>query len=157
MRGAFSADTITVHTDGSCNPAFRVGGWAAIIVSGERKVVLTGHDVETTHQRMELMAVIRALRYIHTHQLEPRSVQVFTDSQYVINILASGHRLEAREFRTKRKAPVRNDDLVRAFLEVAKIVAPTLYKVKAHGADDLHREVDKLSRRIVRDVVHYGG
>ena len=74
-------NTITIHTDGSCETQTRLGGWAAVLQCGEHQRVLQGHATDTTVNVMELTAVIEALRAI---KQAGSTVQVFADSNYVV-------------------------------------------------------------------------
>ncbi len=60
---------IIIYTDGSCNPKIGIGAWATIIFINEGKITLEGSAKDTTHQRMELIAVIEAF----SHVLKKRS------------------------------------------------------------------------------------
>ena len=72
---------LTIYTDGAClnNPG--PGGWAALIESTHDNIVLSGGCVDTTNNRMELIAVIKALERLNS----PSSVQIYSDSKYVID------------------------------------------------------------------------
>lgn len=74
-------NTITIHTDGSCETQTRLGGWAAVLQSGTHQRVLQGHATDTTVNVMELTAVIEALQAI---KQAGSTVQVFADSNYVV-------------------------------------------------------------------------
>ena len=74
-------NTITIHTDGSCETQTRLGGWAAVLQCGEHQRVLQGHATDTTVNVMELTALIEALRAI---KQAGSTVQVFADSNYVV-------------------------------------------------------------------------
>ena len=56
---------ITIYTDGSCHAQKRIGAWAAIVIINIEKIVLKGVEINTTHNRMELMAVIKAIEYVN--------------------------------------------------------------------------------------------
>ena len=75
-----SNETIThIYTDGACRGNPGPGGWGALLQAGKAEKELWGGERETTNNRMELTAVIRALEALK----RPASVQVHTDSQYV--------------------------------------------------------------------------
>jgi ribonuclease HI len=82
-------DLITIYTDGACSPNPGIGGWAAIILynkNGEQQqLTLTGKEENTTNNRMEMIAVLNALKKI----IRPCEITIFTDSCYVINGLGN--------------------------------------------------------------------
>ena len=78
--------TVTVYTDGACSGNPGPGGWAAILMYGPHKKELSGGEAETTNNRMELTAVLRALEALK----EPCVVELWSDSKYVIDGLSKG-------------------------------------------------------------------
>ena len=148
---------ITVYTDGSCNPLHKVGGWAAIVLIQDQKIILKGKEVNTTHQRMELLAVLKALEYLQQRQMLANPVNICADSQYAIDIQKKRPALEVNNFLTKKGHPVRNDDLVRQIILFFDIATIEFTKVTAHQklteTENFNREADKLARAIVRDHI----
>ncbi len=102
------ANTVEIYTDGACKGNPGPGGWGALLRSGPHEKELFGGAPETTNNRMELTAVIRALQ-----ALKRRSrARVHTDSQYVqkgVTEWLAGWK--ARGWRTASRQPVRNLDL----------------------------------------------
>lgn len=149
--------SLTIYTDGSCNHSHGIGGWAAIVRMGQQKLVLKGIELNTTHQRMELTAVLRALEYLVLNQLSTLPVKVYTDSQYVTTLQKRRSKLEAKNFLTKKNLPVRNADLVEKLLDNVYRINIEFIKIEAHQKvnemDDLNREADKLARSVVREHV----
>ena len=88
---------IVIYTDGSCNPKQGVGAWASLLFVDESKVVLTGTEEQTTHQRMELLAVIKSFEYLAKANILLRAIELYTDSQYVTG-------LSDRKMKFRRKA-----------------------------------------------------
>ena len=153
--------SITVYTDGSCNPAKGIGAWAAIVFLDGEKVILSGSERNTTHQCMELTAAIKTFEYILTTRGMRQEIILYTDSQYLINLPRRKDKLEASGFVAKTRQPIRNRDLIRELFRQLSAVGVRMIKVKAHetisGAENYNREVDKLSRKIVRDYVRNTG
>jgi len=144
-----------IYTDGSCHSILKIGGWASAIFVGEEKIILKGMVKDTTHQRMELLAVIESLSYVRANfQRQGRTV-IYTDSQYVVNIPIRKEKMKAAGFLTKKELPVRNDDLVKELIGFIESMEVTFNKVKAHQKGDAHQnqnhEVDVLARQIIRD------
>ncbi|MBX3059331.1 MAG: reverse transcriptase-like protein [Anaerolineae bacterium] len=75
--------TVRIYIDGSCFNDTRKGGWAAVMTYDQMEKLLSGVATETTNQRMELTAAIEALKAMKKKDLP---TQVYTDSQYVVNI-----------------------------------------------------------------------
>jgi ribonuclease HI len=151
----------TVYTDGSCNPVEGIGAWAAIIFSDGEKVFLSGSDTNTTHQAMELMAALKSFEYILSAKTSGVKIRLHTDSQYLVNLPKRKEKLEASALRTKNQAPVRNAELIRVLFSYLAVLSVTFIKVTAHqrsvNGENYNREVDRLSRKIVRDSVRNTG
>ena len=99
---------IKIYTDGSClnNPGN--GGWAAIINNNGDIVKISGYEKETTNNKMELMATIKALQKISKDD----QIEIYTDSKYVkLGITESIHKWKQNNWQTSKKEPVKNKDL----------------------------------------------
>ncbi|MCL6520787.1 MAG: ribonuclease HI [Firmicutes bacterium] len=133
-----------VYTDGACSnnqaPGGQPGGWAAVFRDG---TCLSGGDPATTNNRMELTAVIEALR----HTPPGSSVAVWSDSAYVVNAFLqdwfSGW--ERRGWRNSRGQPVENQDLWRELLRLVRERRVTWHKVSGHSGDPLNEKADRLA------------
>ncbi|MFA6056801.1 MAG: RNase H family protein [Taibaiella sp.] len=147
---------IDVFTDGSCHTQKLIGAWVALIlINGERKI-LQGIEHNTTHHRMELVAVLKSQEFIKENHAAA-SVRIITDSQYVTGLLQREAILTSQNFMTKSGKKIANDDLVIRFYKLLKHLDISFIKVKAHqqNADVPYgnREVDLLSRSLVRQAV----
>lgn len=103
-----NADTIYIYSDGACKGNPGPGGWGALLVSGGHRKEISGGEANTTNNRMEMTAVIRALELLK----RPSTVEVHTDSQYVqkgISEWMAGWK--KRNWRTADGKPVKNQDL----------------------------------------------
>ncbi|NDE43485.1 MAG: ribonuclease HI, partial [Burkholderiaceae bacterium] len=99
---------ITIYTDGACKGNPGPGGWGVVLRSGEHEKHLHGGAPDTTNNRMEISAVIHALKALK----QPSVVDLYTDSQYVqkgVSEWLSGWK--ARGWKTADKSPVKNVDL----------------------------------------------
>ena len=134
---------IKIYTDGSCigNPGN--GGWAAIIIIGEKKTKIKGSKKDTTNNQMELIAPIKALSKIP----KGSKVQIFTDSKYVKSGITEWiHNWKKNGWKTTNKQPVKNKEL---WTELDYLTDKFEIKwswVKAHSTDELNNEVDLLAR-----------
>lgn len=150
--------TIKIYTDGSCNPQFKVGAWATIIFIDDEKVELHDTVKETTHNRMELLAVIKSIEYVLNEHSNYKLIKIYTDSQYVERIPERAQKLALNEFKTKKGSFIQNVDLVKKFIDLLAKVNVEFIKVKAHQKasviPNFNREVDKLSRKLVRQELN---
>ncbi len=146
---------IQIYTDGSCHTQQLIGAWGAIILIGEKKVVLSNIETDTTHNRMELLGVINAINYLDENQLGNESIDVYSDSQYVVNLLIRKTRLKQNNFITKKGTPIQNPDLVQKLIQQIETHTINFTKVKAHqkDGDAMNREVDILVRNLVRKKI----
>ena len=149
--------TVKIYTDGSCNTTSKIGGWAAIIFIDDEKNTLTGTEFNTSHNRMELTAVIESLKFVEKQINSEILVNVYSDSQYVIGIPERIEKLRSNYFLTARGKPVRNADLIKILIHLIVTINIEFIKVKAHQKknelDNYNREADKISRKIVRNYM----
>jgi ribonuclease HI len=147
--------SITIFTDGSCHTQLKTGGWASIILFQGEKIILEGDAENTTHQRMELTAVINSLEYLKSSKQIHEQINVYSDSQYVVDLLQRKERLASSNYLTKKLHPIRNVDLVKEVITFMGLQNIHFIKVKAHQRLSnmetlLNREVDLLSRKKMR-------
>ncbi len=147
---------IEIYTDGSGDPISRLGCWAAILFIGREKIILEGSAEETTHQRMELLAIIESLDHVQANTIEG-VINVYTDSQYAMGLIERSVELKKLKFRTLNNKEFRNEELMRAFLERAERPGVSFFKLKAHQKvkeGNYNREVDLLVRKSLRQLVN---
>ena len=135
--------TVTVYTDGACSGNPGPGGWAAILMYGPHKKELSGGEAETTNNRMELTAVLRALEALK----EPCEVEQWSDSKYVIDGLSKGW---ARSWRAKGwvksdKKPALNPDLWGPLLDQTDRHTLRYHWVKGHAENEWNNRCDELA------------
>ena len=134
---------LKIWTDGSClgNPG--PGGWAFVATDGENIAERAGGEANTTNNRMELMAVIRALSAAHRH----KSVEIHTDSQYVKNGMQSWLKNWKRNnWRTADKKPVKNQDLWQKLDELSQNIEIHWVWVRGHAGEEFNERCDELAR-----------
>jgi len=146
-----------IYTDGSCHTQHKIGTWVAIILTGTERKVLSGTVKGTTHNRMELMAVVKAVEYIKIHFANITPVKVYTDSQYVTGLPVRKEKLAEADFTSGKGNLLQNADLVKTFFETISKLAIEFIKIKAHqkstGVVNYNREADILSRKLLRNAV----
>ena len=135
---------IKIYTDGSClnNPGN--GGWAAIINHNGEVKEISGSVKDTTNNKMELMAPIKALQEVK----EQQSIEIYTDSQYVkLGITEWIHKWIKNNWQTSKKEPVKNKELWIKLYELTKSHEIKWIWVKAHAGNTLNEEVDLLAKQ----------
>ncbi|NMG14181.1 ribonuclease HI [Aromatoleum bremense] len=146
-------DQIEIFTDGACSGNPGPGGWGAILRSGAHEKEIWGGEPHTTNNRMELLAVIRALELLK----RPVVARVHTDSQYVQKGISEWiHGWKARGWKTAAKAPVKNEDLWRALDEAASRHQVQWIWVRGHAGHVENERADELARRGVDAVRRQG-
>ena len=142
-------EEVYIYTDGACSGNPGPGGWGAILRSGAHEKEIWGGEPATTNNRMELLAVIRALNTLK----RPVSVRVHTDSQYVQKGISEWiHGWKARGWKTAAKAPVKNADLWRALDEARERHQVKWLWVRGHSGHAENERADELARRGVDAV-----
>lgn len=134
---------LKIYTDGSClgNPG--PGGWAFVATDGKNTAERSGGEPNTTNNRMELTAVLKALTAAKKHA----AVEIHTDSQYVKNGMESWVKnWKKNNWRTADKKPVKNQDLWIALDEVASGIKIHWHWVKGHAGHEMNERVDELAR-----------
>ena len=135
---------IKIYTDGSCLKNHGDGGWAAIININDEIKKISGSVKDTTNNKMELMAPIKALQEIK----EQQPIEIYTDSQYVkLGITDWVHKWIKNNWLTSKKEPVKNKELWMQLYELNKSHEIKWIWVKAHAGNTLNEEVDLLAKQ----------
>ena len=133
---------VTIYTDGGCRPNPGVGGWGAVLSAGEHKKELWGGEPETTNNRMELTAVIRALEALK----KPSVIDLHTDSQYVKSGISEWiEGWKRKNWQTAGKTPVKNVDLWQRLDAARSIHQVTWLWVKGHAGCTGNERADELA------------
>ena len=135
---------IKIYTDGSCLTNPGDGGWAAIIsINGEIKEI-SGSEKNTTNNRMELLAPIRALKEMK----QSDQIEIYTDSQYVkLGITEWINTWVVNNWKTSKKEDVKNKDLWVELYDLNKSLNVKWNWIKAHAGNQLNEEVDMLAKK----------
>lgn len=135
---------VEIFTDGACSGNPGPGGWGALLRSGDRKKELFGGEPETTNNRMELMAAIRALEALNRRS----HVHLHTDSTYLRDGITKWiHRWKVNGWRTAAKKPVRNADLWRELDAFAEKHDIHWHWVKGHSGHPENELADLLANK----------
>ena len=145
MSAGSSADSVVrIYTDGACKGNPGPGGWGALLKFGAREKELFGGEPETTNNRMELTAVIRALETL-TRRCR---VEVYTDSQYVQKGISEWlSNWKRRGWRAADRKPVKNQDLWQRLDELTGKHEIRWHWVKGHAGHPENERADGLANR----------
>ena len=135
---------VEIYTDGACSGNPGNGGYCAILMHKGAEKVVSGAELETTNNRMELLAVIKGLKALK----EPCEVDLYSDSQYVVDAFIKGWITDwqARGWRTSSKAEVKNVDLWQDLLKLTAEHKVNFIKVKGHSDNEFNNRCDKIAR-----------
>ena len=137
---------IEIYTDGACRGNPGPGGWGVLLSYGEHQKELSGAEVLTTNNRMELTAVIRALEALK----RPSEVRIFTDSEYVRRGITEWVKSwKARGWKTADRKPVKNQDLWEQLDELASGHKIEWRWVKGHSGIPGNERVDRLANEAI--------
>lgn len=141
---------VEIYTDGACRGNPGPGGWGVWMIAGGHEKELFGGDADTTNNRMELMAVIEALRALK----RPCRVILHTDSQYVQKGISEWiHKWKARGWRTADKKLVKNVDLWME-LDQARAQHEIDWRwIKGHAGHEGNEKADQLANKGVDSVL----
>ena len=141
---------ITLYTDGACSGNPGIGGFGAILQYAGREKVLSGGDVETTNNRMELMAVIVGLEALK----EPCEVDIYSDSAYVVNAFLQDWITSwiMKGWRTAGKKEVLNIELWKRLLSAMQNHKIEWHKVKGHADNELNNRCDEIARGEIEKI-----
>ena len=135
---------IKIYTDGSCigNPGS--GGWAAIIINGDKQNIISGRKKNTTNNQMELMAAIKALTFFSRKQ----KIIIYTDSNYVKEGITNWIKIwKKNNWKTANKKKVKNTELWIKLNNLSNFHDIEWKWVKAHSGHPINSLVDKLARK----------
>jgi ribonuclease HI len=135
---------IMIYTDGGAKPNPGAGGWAVVLLYGDARKELYGFEPQTTNNRMELTAAVRALEALK----RPCEVEFHTDSQYLRKGITEWIQNWRRNgWMTSKKQPVENQHLWMRLYDLTQQHNIEWKWVRGHNGDELNEYVDKLATR----------
>lgn len=138
---------VTIYTDGACSGNPGPGGWGAVLIYGEHEKELSGHEEDTTNNRMEMLAVIKALEALKNRC----EIKLYTDSTYVMKGMTEWlEGWKARGWKTAGKKPVKNQDLWQALDEQVNRHQVKWHWVKGHAGDAGNERADALATSAIQ-------
>lgn len=134
---------VTIYTDGACSGNPGPGGWGAILQYGAHTKEISGGDPHTTNNKMELLGVISALELLR----EPCSVELYSDSKYVIDGITKGwaRGWKARGWKKADKTPAKNPELWDRLLSLLDQHDVRFHWVKGHAENPFNNRCDELA------------
>jgi ribonuclease HI len=142
---------VEIYTDGACRGNPGPGGWAALLIFGERRKEISGSEHHTTNNRMELLAAISGLEAL---KKVPTKARVYTDSQYVIKGISEWvENWKQRGWKTADKKPVKNQDLWERLDALAEKHDLEWHWVPGHAGVEGNERVDQLANEAIDAMV----
>ena len=135
--------TVTLYTDGACSGNPGPGGWGAVLEFRGNEKELSGGEASTTNNRMELTGVIRGLQALK----EPCTVELYSDSKYVIDALQKGWAASWRKrgWIKSDKKPALNPDLWEILLDLTEKHTVHCHWVKGHADNPKNNRCDEMA------------
>ena len=141
-------ETVEIYADGACKGNPGPGGWGVLLQLHGKQTELFGGEPATTNNRMELMAVIRALESL----ARPSSVTLYTDSQYVQKGISEWiHAWKRRGWKTADRKPVKNEDLWRRLEAAAQGHQIDWRWVRGHAGNPGNERADELANKGIEE------
>ena len=138
-----SKPEVIIYTDGACSGNPGPGGWGAILKWKGREKKISGGEAHTTNNRMEMRAVIEALKALR----KPCKLTICSDSALIVNTFKQNWigGWQRRGWKKADKKPVENQDLWKEMLEAMDNHEVSWKKVKGHADDETNNRVDELA------------
>ena len=139
---------VEIFTDGACSGNPGPGGYGAILKYGQEIREISGYEVETTNNRMEMMAVIEALRQLK----RPCRIKIISDSQYVVKGMTEWiQNWSKRNWLTSQKKPVLNQELWKELLSLSQKHRIEWQWIKGHNGHPYNERCDQLARDAISE------
>jgi ribonuclease HI len=154
--------SVQIYTDGSCCARTRAGGWAFYVVQNNRQERFgSGSEYDTTNNRMELQAVIQALKQVDNFD----NAEVYSDSVYVVDCFKKKWHVTWRKenWMSSKGVEVKNRDLWEQLLQIveSRFGKTAFYHVKGHTGhkwNELAHDAASLQRKLaIEDASHWDG
>jgi len=143
-------DKVEIHTDGACRGNPGPGGWGAILRAGKHEKEIYGAEAQTTNNRMELMASIRALETLK----RPCAVSLTTDSEYLRKGITEWlPDWKRRGWKTAAKKPLKNVDLWQRLEQAALTHQIEWHWIKGHAGHPDNERADQLANRAIDEML----
>ena len=140
---ALIKNSVTIYTDGACSGNPGAGGYGAILIHGEKRKEISGFDPLTTNNKMEMMAVIKALSMLK----QRCNVELYSDSAYVVNAINLNwlENWKKNGWKSSDKKEVKNIELWKELDSLISYHNVKFIKVKGHSDNELNNRCDELA------------
>ena len=141
---------VEIYTDGACSGNPGAGGWASVLLYEQHKKELYGNARETTNNRMELTAVIEALKALK----RPCNVTLYSDSKYVIDSINKDwvYKWKANNWIKSDRKPALNTDLWKELLALLEVHNVKFVWVKGHNGNEYNERCDELAVKAIKEI-----
>ena len=142
---------IKIYTDGASSGNPGPGGWGAILMFENNYKEISGNEKNTTNNKMELQAVIQALKLIKY----PCQIEIYSDSAYVVNAFKQKwiDNWIKNNWKTADKKDVKNLDLWKSLIELLNDHEYTFIKVKGHSDNEYNNRCDELATNEIKKII----
>ncbi len=153
---------VLFYTDGACEGnqfSNNFGGWGVVVIENNQiRQELYGAARNTTNNRMELFAVIKALEYANKTYSgnSPTEISIFSDSAYIVNCLKQKwyKKWQTNGWKTSKGTPVKNPDLWKKLLAQYQSLSVSFEKVKGHAGNKFNERADHLAVDAIHKQFH---
>ena len=144
------SEKIQIFSDGACRGNPGPGGWGALLIFHDTQKEMYGGELETTNNRMELMAAIMAIEAL----TRPYEIAITTDSKYVMNGITEWmNEWKKRNWKTASKKPVKNKDLWQRLDKACSLHIIEWCWVKGHSGHNENEHVDFLANKAIDELL----
>ncbi|MBI5020574.1 MAG: ribonuclease HI [Ignavibacteriales bacterium] len=145
---------IIIYCDGACSGnqfSKNAGGWGAVLNFGDLTKEIYGGEKNTSNQRMEITACIKALEAIKKEEVK---ISIYSDSAYLVNCMNERwyESWLKNGWKNAKKKPVENQDLWMRLLELLKKHEVDFHKVTGHSGNKLNERADKLAHHCIENA-----
>ena len=156
---------VRIYTDGACSGNPGPGGWAMVFNTDDECKTYSGYEVETTNNRMELLAFLKSLEKIYKDKYKKKNTyEIYSDSAYVVNGINRGwlYNWKMNGWKTKTRDDIKNRDLweqIESYISAFKVdkTNVSVIKVKGHAGNTFNELVDKLAKKESAKAASYLG
>lgn len=141
---------VTIYTDGACSGNPGPGGWGAVLMCDGSKKEISGAQMDTTNNIMEITAVLEALKLLKFEC----EVEIYSDSAYVVNAFNQKwiDNWQKNHWKTSSKEPVKNRELWEELYDLTQKHKTTFIKVKGHSDNELNNRCDYLATSAIKTL-----
>lgn len=148
---------VRIFTDGACSENPGPGGWGAVFYKPSGQDIISGHEVETTNNRMELTAFVKALEKIKEEHEVDNAYELYSDSAYVVNAvnLKWVGKWKHNGWKTTKGYDIKNKDLWKRYLSIYNYfknenITINIIKIKGHNGNAFNDHVDEIAKAEVK-------